>query len=148
MIYWAYEGLRHATRPAAWVFDNGTALARDERNPWRGTIAMRALATALELPSRALKDYRKPEYRIWTDLGDVQVRAEQRVAASLPFADLLNFRYDDDPPEPKVLIASALSGHHATLLQDTDQVVSVQQQGVHLRAALRQNAGYVGCVLE
>ena len=38
---------------------------------------------------------------------------------SLPFADLLRFPMPGSEARPKVLIAAALSGHHATLLQDT-----------------------------
>jgi poly(3-hydroxybutyrate) depolymerase len=38
---------------------------------------------------------------------------------SLPFADLLRFPMPGSEGRPKVLIAAALSGHHATLLQDT-----------------------------
>jgi poly(3-hydroxybutyrate) depolymerase len=77
------------------------------------------LATAWELSSRALKDYPKPSYEVWEDLGDLEVVVDQRVVHSLPFADLLNFNLDDGTTKPKVLIAAALSGHHATLLQDT-----------------------------
>lgn len=103
----------------AWLLDNGQRLARDERNPWRDTLAMRTLATAWELPARALKDYGKPRYEVWEDLGDLPIVVDQRRVHGLPFADLLNFNLDDGTAKPKVLIAAALSGHHATLLQDT-----------------------------
>jgi poly(3-hydroxybutyrate) depolymerase len=103
----------------AWLLDKGQQLARDERNPIRDTITMRALATAWELPARALKDYGKPEYEVWEDLGDMEVVVHGEVVHSLPFADLLRFNVDDGVEKPKVLIAAALSGHHATLLQDT-----------------------------
>jgi poly(3-hydroxybutyrate) depolymerase len=119
LIYWAYETLRRSTRPMAWLLDHGQQLARDERNPWRDTLAMRTLATAWELPARALKDYGKPRYEVWEDLGDLPIVVDQRRVHSLPFADLLNFNLDDGTDKPKVLIAAALSGHHATLLQDT-----------------------------
>jgi poly(3-hydroxybutyrate) depolymerase len=115
----AYEALRRSTRPMAWLLDKGQQLARDERNPVRDTIAMRALATAWELPARALKDYGKPNYEVFEELGDIDVAVDQEVVHSLPFADLLRFNLDDGVAKPKVLIAAALSGHHATLLQDT-----------------------------
>jgi poly(3-hydroxybutyrate) depolymerase len=119
LIYTAYEALRQSTRPMAWLFDQGQRLAKDERNPWRDTLAMRALGLAYELPARALKDYGKPKYEIWEELGDLDIVADQRLVASLPFCDLLNFKLDDGVEKPKLLIAAALSGHHATLLQDT-----------------------------
>ena len=119
MIYLAYETLRRTTRPMAWLFDQGQKLARDERNPLRDTVGMRALATAWELPARALKDYGKQEYKVFEELGDLEVVVEAEVVHSLPFADLLRFNLEDGTTKPKVLIAAALSGHHATLLEDT-----------------------------
>ena len=119
MIYLAYETLRRSTRPLAWLLDKGQQLARDERNPVRDTITMRALATAWELPARALKDYGKQPYEVWEELGDLEVAVHGEVVHELPFADLLRFNMDDGVKKPKVLIAAALSGHHATLLQDT-----------------------------
>lgn len=105
----------------AWLLDQGQRLARDGRNPLRDTYTMRTLATACELPARALKDYGKPRYEIRTTLGDAEVLIEPVVVASLPFANLLRFNVPGGKPKPKVLIAAALSGHHATLLQDTVQ---------------------------
>jgi poly(3-hydroxybutyrate) depolymerase len=119
MIYWIHETSRRCTRPLAWLLDRGQQLARDERNPLRDTITMRALATAWELPARALKDYGKPEYEVWENVGDLGIVVDKEVVHSLPFADLLRFNMDDGTTKPKVLIAAALSGHHSTLLQDT-----------------------------
>ena len=119
LIYTAYEALRRSTRPLAWMFDTGTKLARDERNPLRNTLAMRAVATAWELPARALKDYGKPKYEVWEALGDLDVVVNEEIVHSLPFADLLRFDLDHSAAKPKVMIAAALSGHYGTLLQDT-----------------------------
>lgn len=103
----------------AWALDTSFRIARHESNPLRNTLGMRALATALELPARALKDYGKPAYRIWEEIEDEDVIVDQHVVHSLPFADLLNFNVDDGTHRPKVMIAAALSGHYATLLQGT-----------------------------
>jgi poly(3-hydroxybutyrate) depolymerase len=103
----------------AWLLDQGHKLARHEDNPLRDTVGMRALATAWELPARALKDYPKPAYEVWEDVGDLPIVVGQEVVHRMPFADLLRFHVDDGIEKPKVLIAAALSGHHATLLQDT-----------------------------
>ncbi len=119
MIYSAYEALRRSTRPMAWLLDQTQKLARDERNPLHDTFTMRALATFAELPARALKDYRKPKYEIWEELGDLEVVIDEEVEHSLPFADLLRFDMDHSQSKPKVMIAAALSGHYGTLLQDT-----------------------------
>ena len=121
MIYLAYEAMRRSTRPMAWMLDQGHRIARDKNNPFRDTLAMRALATAYELPARTLKTYDKPSYQIWEHLDDVDmdVLVDQHVTKSMPFADLLNFNVDQGKEKPKVLIAAALSGHYATLLQGT-----------------------------
>lgn len=119
MIYQAYEAVRRSTRPLARMLDMGHHWARDERNPLRDTYAMRALATACELPARALKDYPKPRYEVWEHLGDIDIVFKPRLVHSEPFADLLGFEVPGAETRPKVLIAAALSGHHATLLQDT-----------------------------
>lgn len=119
MIYNTYESVRRAARPWGKLFELGTGLARHQQNPWRDTFTMRALATAWELPARAMKDYGKPQYQVWQDLGDMEVILPERIAHSLPFADLLNFPVEGGEGRPKVLIAAALSGHYGTLLQDT-----------------------------
>ena len=119
MIYPLYEAVRQATRPLAWMLDESQRLARDGRNPWRETLPMRALATACELPARNLKTYRKPTFAVTERLGDLDVAVEPHTVLSLPFADLLRFTASGGGDKPKVLIAAALSGHHATLLQDT-----------------------------
>lgn len=119
MIYTAYEALRRSTRPLAWMLDTGTKLARAENNPLRDTLTMRLMATACEVPSSLLKDYPKPRYDVWEEVGDLEVAVHEQVVHSLPFADLLRFDMDDGVEKPQVLIAAALSGHHATLLQDT-----------------------------
>ena len=124
MIYLTYEALRQGTRPLAWMLDRGQRLARDERNPLRETLAMRTLATAWELPARMLKDYGKPPYEVRGKIGDQQIVIKPQVVQSLPFGDLLKFERDDGVTKPKVLIAAALSGHHATLLQDTIQTLT------------------------
>ena len=119
MIYQAYEAMRRSTRPLAKLLDMGHQLARNERNPLRETLTMRALATMCELPARSLKDYPKPRYEVWEELGDVDIVFAPRLVHSEAFGDLLNFEVPGAENRPKVLIAAALSGHHATLLQDT-----------------------------
>lgn len=119
LIYLAYETLRRSTRPMAWMLEQGTRLARSEANPLKNTLSMRAVATACELPARALKDYGKMPYEVREPLGDQDLFIAPEVVHSLPFADLLRFNVEDGRVKPKVLIAAALSGHHATLLMDT-----------------------------
>ncbi|HMO68405.1 MAG TPA: polyhydroxyalkanoate depolymerase, partial [Novosphingobium sp.] len=103
----------------AWMLEQGARLARSEANPLKNTLSMRAAATVCELPARALKDYGKQPYEVREPLGDQELFIAPEVVRSLPFADLLRFNVEDGRAKPKVLIAAALSGHHATLLMDT-----------------------------
>ena len=119
MIYKAIEAARLSSRPLFHILDTGQKLARHEKNPLRDTLPMRALAAAWELPSRQLKTYDKPTYDVREKLGDEEVPIHPELIQSLPFADLLRFTPDDRRDRPKVLIVAALSGHFATLLQDT-----------------------------
>nr|WP_137677434.1 polyhydroxyalkanoate depolymerase [Parerythrobacter lutipelagi] len=119
MIYFAHEATRLATRPLAAWLEVGTQMARSELNPLRSSLTMRTMATLFELPHRQLKDYGKPKYEVRDHLGDVDVLIEPEVVATQPFADLLRFSAPDGREKQKVLIAAALSGHHATLLQGT-----------------------------
>ncbi|MEI6160008.1 MAG: polyhydroxyalkanoate depolymerase, partial [Roseococcus sp.] len=48
---------------------------------------------------------------------------EEEVVASTPFADLLQFRKDIDQALPRVLVVAPMSGHFATLLRGTVQVL-------------------------
>jgi poly(3-hydroxybutyrate) depolymerase len=119
LIYSAYEAARKITRPMAWVLDKSKDIARHEFNPLRNSLPNRLVATMCEVPFRALRDYPKRPYNV-EHVGDAGItHLTPRKIKSLPFADLLNFEVENAANKPKVLIAAALSGHHATLLRDT-----------------------------
>lgn len=115
MIYTAYEAARLLTRPLNAVLRTGTSIARHELNPLRDSMANRFFATLCEVPQRALKNYSKRPFDVEGEDGALE---EKRVY-SLPFGDLVCFSVPGAESRPKVLIAAALSGHHATLLRDT-----------------------------
>lgn len=119
MIYNAYELTRLSTRPVANILELGKTFARHDLNPFRNSYFHRAFATACELPLRALKDYPKQRFDVRGTCRGEEVVLEERVVDRLPFADLIGFSVEDAKERPKVLIAAALSGHHATLLRDT-----------------------------
>lgn len=119
MIYQAYEAFRKSARPVARLLDACHDIARSDLNPLRDTFLNRALAAACEVPLRGLSDYAKQPFSVRGIANGREGVLEQSLVHSLPFADLLNFRVDGAQAKPKVLIAAALSGHHATLLEDT-----------------------------
>ncbi len=115
MIYATYEAARMLARPMSMLLETGRDIARHELNPMRNTLPNRIAATLCELPYRAIRDYPKRAFKVEGANGYLE---EKRIH-SLPFADLVEFVVDGAEDKPKVLIAAALSGHHATLLRDT-----------------------------
>lgn len=115
MIYSAYETTRRLVRPLSALLGAGKTIARHPANPMRNSFPNRLAATLCEVPYRALKDYPKQAFNVESELGIL----EERCVHSLPFGDLIGFEVPNAADRPKVLIAAALSGHHATLLRDT-----------------------------
>jgi poly(3-hydroxybutyrate) depolymerase len=111
--------MRFGTRPVTQLLEFGHWMATHELNPLRGSLPHRAFATACEVPLRGLKDYRKLRFDVPGVIGGKEVTLAEPVVESLPFADLVNFAVEEPEARQKVLIAAALSGHHATLLRDT-----------------------------
>lgn len=115
MIYNAYEAARLLTRPMSILLEVSKNIARHELNPMRNSLPNRIAATLCEMPLRALKDYPKQPFNVECEDGFL----EETCIHSLPFGDLIGFGVENAADKPKVLIAAALSGHHATLLRDT-----------------------------
>ncbi|GGZ12966.1 polyhydroxyalkanoate depolymerase [Novosphingobium colocasiae] len=69
--------------------------------------------------------HKRPPYRIHqVPVGNRTVAVREEVAMSLPFGDLLHFAKDDVlTPQPKMLVVAPISGHFATLLRNTIEVL-------------------------
>lgn len=115
MIYAAYEAARLLTRPMTAALRAGQSIARHDLNPLRNSLPNRVAATLCDLPYRALKAYPKQGFNVEGEKGLLA----EHVTHRLPFGDLVGFDVPDAERRDKVLIAAALSGHHATLLRDT-----------------------------
>lgn len=115
MIYSAYETTRLLTRPLSLLLEAGKDIARHELNPMRNSLPNRLVGTLCEVPYRAFRDYQKQAFNVESEWGIL----DEQCIASKPFGDLVGFGVPDAQNKPKVLIAAALSGHHATLLRDT-----------------------------
>ncbi|WP_421994238.1 polyhydroxyalkanoate depolymerase [Roseococcus sp.] len=64
-------------------------------------------------------------------VGNRLVEIGEEVVASTPFADLLHFKKDIDLALPRVLVVAPMSGHFATLLRNTVQVL-LQDHDVYI----------------
>jgi poly(3-hydroxybutyrate) depolymerase len=81
---------------------------------------VRSAAAACELVARAGMEHLRPDFRIrHVPMGERIVAVEEVVVERRPFCDLLHFRKEDAPEQPRVLLVAPLSGHFATLLRGT-----------------------------
>ena len=93
---------------------------------------LRALRAALEVFGHAGLGTARPAYGIApVRVGNRLVEVREEVVASTPFATLLRFRKDIDQPLPKLLVVAPMSGHFATLLRGTVQVL-LQDHDVYI----------------
>jgi poly(3-hydroxybutyrate) depolymerase len=75
---------------------------------------------ALEMVGRSALSHHRPDYGFReVRIGDQMVPVNEQVVAATPFGDLVRFRKEGEPDQPKVLIVAPLSGHFATLLRGT-----------------------------
>ena len=132
MLYKAYEAQRTLMEP---FVDFAKAAAKVYGNPLsplgKNPFAQR-VAAGYSLLYRLGKDYEKPAFGIQTlDIDGSSVAIHERVELDKPFCELRRFkRFTDDPAtltnlkgQPAVLIVAPLSGHYATLLRDTVQIM-------------------------
>ena len=84
----------------------------------------RAMAAALELVARAGTTHSRPPFAIHkVKVEGVEVPVFEEAALREPFCTLLHFRKEIDFDQPKVLVAAPMSGHFATLLRSTVDVL-------------------------
>ena len=119
MIYHAYQtqsDLLDPVRATASILAGALA-------PWATSndfFALRGLAAAYELISRATLTHHRPSYAITSvNVGNGEAQVTEEAAMSTPFGTLLHFKKDSAVPQPKVMVVAPLSGHFATLLRST-----------------------------
>jgi polyhydroxyalkanoate depolymerase len=125
MLYHGYQLLSDVLEPsrvmarmALQLRDDGWIA--DPDSPW--TRRMLALADGYTLSAIT---HEAPPFQIDSvDCGNARVAVVEVVALSLPFGRLLHFSKPDvETPQPKMLVVAPLSGHYATLLRHTVQVL-------------------------
>ena len=93
---------------------------------------LRTSAAAMEMMSRYRLTHARPEFDIRSvRVGNRDVAVREELALRLPYGDLLHFAKDVDTPQPKVLVCAPLSGHFATLLRGTVEVL-LQDHDVYI----------------
>jgi len=95
-------------------FDNGGPESFGVRQ-WRASLEL--------LASTGLTHKRPPFGFTTVQVGNAEVTVEEEVVASTPFGNLLHFKKDVAVQQPKLLVVAPMSGHFATLLRGTVQVL-------------------------
>ncbi|TDH61336.1 polyhydroxyalkanoate depolymerase [Dankookia rubra] len=93
---------------------------------------VRQMRAAMEVFGHAGITHARPAYAIGpVRVGNRLVEVEEEVVAATPFASLLHFRKEAGIRLPRVLVVAPMSGHFATLLRNTVQVL-LQDHDVYI----------------
>ncbi|MDE1172590.1 MAG: polyhydroxyalkanoate depolymerase [Parvibaculaceae bacterium] len=93
---------------------------------------VRSMAAACEVIAGAKLTHARPPFGITSvKVGNRLATVTEEAAWSTPFGTLLHFKKDIETPQPRVLIVAPLSGHFATLLRNTVEVM-LQDHDVYI----------------
>jgi poly(3-hydroxybutyrate) depolymerase len=124
MLYEAYQAQNDVLAPVRLIAEAFRGFL-DQPWPLVGNAPLiRTAAAAMELLSNAGMSHRRPEFGIRTVMIEgKEIAVSEEIVVSEPFCDLLHFRKDAAPEEPRILVVAPLSGHFATLLRGTVQTL-------------------------
>jgi poly(3-hydroxybutyrate) depolymerase len=132
MIYQMYQAQADMLDPLRMMARTSSALLRTITPSQPYGIALRHINAALEVFGHAGTTHKRPSYAIDKIMvGNSLVSIEENVVLSTPFASLLHFKKDSDRKQPKVLLVAPMSGHFATLLRGTLEVL-LQDHDVYI----------------
>ena len=128
MLYHAYEMTHAAISPMRAAARMSQEMMSNPLNPMANTYGTRTVSAALEMFINATRRYAKPEFEITSTLVEgVETPITEHVVWSKPFCNMLHFRREsvvaDAADHPKVLLVAPMSGHYATLLRGTVELM-------------------------
>ena len=124
MLYQFFQTMTDLATPMRLMAEAGL-----RTRPLFGALAHAPLANsvyaALDMVANTRLTADRPDYRVTTALcGNGEVPVREELVAATPFGDLLRFAKPAQPVEqPKVLLVAPISGHFATLLRNTVEVL-------------------------
>ena len=120
MSYRAFQAQTDLMTPARLAAGLGTA-ALAFGPPWlRQVPPLAQIAAGWEMLTRAGLTHRRRDYGFAsTRIEGEDVPVHEEVVTGTPFGDLVRFRKEGDPQQPRILLVAPLSGHFATLLRGT-----------------------------
>lgn len=125
MLYQLHEFQHHALAPMRLLAETMQTVYSHPWMPLSYTRFGRAVAAGAELIERTTRRYPKPPFNLPTTIVDGEaVGVTEEVVLATPFCHLLHFRRALlGRRDPKVLLVAPMSGHFATLLRGTVEVL-------------------------
>jgi poly(3-hydroxybutyrate) depolymerase len=124
MLYALYQTQADLLLPLRRLARLGEGWARIWDLNGHAPAPLRHFGAACALLADAAMSHHRPAFGTTSvQIGDRTVAVEEEVADDTPFASLLRFRKDEVPDQPRVLIVAPMSGHFATLLRGTVNVM-------------------------
>ena len=120
MKYRAFQAQTDLLAPARFAAGLANA-ALDLGPPWlRQLPPLGHLSAGWQMLGRAGLTHARPDYGLESVLiGGESVPVREEVVTGTAFGNLVRFRKQGDPDQPRVLLVAPLSGHFATLLRGT-----------------------------
>ena len=124
MLYSMYQAQADSIDPFRAVARTSAALMRIVTPSAPHGILLRHLNAALEVFGHSGTTHQRPEYGVdEVSSGNESVAVNEEIVFTTAFANLLHFKKDTRQREPKVLVVAPMSGHFATLLRHTVEVL-------------------------
>jgi poly(3-hydroxybutyrate) depolymerase len=124
MLYQLYQVQTDLMSPIRQFARMGASMARALDIGDYTPVPLRHFGAALSLIAETGLTHSRPEFGFEAvRIGNQEVGVTEEVADETPFGTLLRFRKDRDIAQPRVLVVAPMSGHFATLLRGTVQVM-------------------------
>jgi poly(3-hydroxybutyrate) depolymerase len=132
MIYHMLQASQDLLNPMRRMARGGSGILAQLDLPHPAFFPIRQMRAAMDVFGSAGITHSRPEFAIGPiRVGNRLVAIEEEVVAATPFASLLHFKKDVDIVLPRVLVVAPMSGHFATLLRNTVQVL-LQDHDVYI----------------
>ncbi len=124
MIYQMYQARSDFLNPLRMLARTGGRLLRTITPQEPYGLALRHVDAALEVFGYSGVTHQRHDFNIKDILvGNNMVKVAEEVVFATAFASLLHFKKDTEREQPKVLVCAPMSGHFATLLRNTIEVL-------------------------
>tara|TARA_R110000868_G_scaffold129378_10_gene338135 strand:- start:874 stop:2103 length:1230 start_codon:yes stop_codon:yes gene_type:complete len=128
MLYYAYQLQSDLMKPVRMMADAAASMLNGSAVTQFDSPTLRHLAAAFEMVSRAGLTHTRPPFGIdHVRVGKEDVPVTEEAALVTPFCTMLHFRKAGNIAgklkQPRVLVVAPLSGHFATLLRNTVEVL-------------------------